>query len=299
MVKIAYLVFAYKNPKLLQRELKALSSDHSAFFVHIDRKSDLNEFDFRGLNNVFVLEDRIPVYWAEISGVQAILALIRRALQEPVAYDYMVLLSGSEYPLRSKDYIEEFFQKNKGLEFMDIVRIPNIEAGKPLAHINTIRIPSPRPLLRLFVKLLSKMGLAQRDYRNYLGSLEPYGGHTWWALTNEACQYITDFVGQHSNVMNYFENVPQPEESFLHTILGNSKFKANIRRNLVYEDWSAAGKRPEMITEMHIAVFQASKEVTVNDVFGSGEVLFARKFGDENLALLDEIDEIIKAKETA
>ncbi len=295
-MKIAYLIFAYKNPKLLQRQILALSSTDSAFFVHIDKKSNINDFSFNTESNIFIINNRVPVFWAEFSGVLAILALLSRALQGPEHYDYLVLLSGSEYPLQSMEYIQDFFQANNGAEFMDIVRIPNQEAGKPLTHINTFRMQSHRPLLRLAVRVLSKIGLIRRDYRSYLGTLEPYSGHTWWALTREACQYITTFVDEHPDIVKFFENVPQPEESFFHTILGNSKFRPQIRRNLLYEDWSFGGTHPAMITENHIAFFQTQEKVMVSDIFGSGEVLFARKYTDENLALLDSVDEMIKAK---
>lgn len=297
MIKIAYLVFAYKNPKLLDLEIKALSTPESAFFVHIDKKSNINDFTFGTGVNIFVIEDRISVHWAEFSGVEAILKLIRSALQGPERYDYFVLLSGSEYPLKSAKYIQNFFEANYGSEFMDIVRVPNIEAGKPLAHINTYRVQSHRPILRFIVRLLSRLGLIRRDYRKYLGALEPYSGHTWWALTREACEYIEAFIEEHPEVPLFFKNVPQPEESFFHTILGNSNFKSRIRRNLLFEDWSAAGSRPEIMTENHIAFFQSQEAVILNDVFGAGEVLFARKYSDENLALVDLVDKVIKSKE--
>jgi hypothetical protein len=37
-MKIAYLIFAYKNPELIKRLGETLSSEDSTFFIHIDRK---------------------------------------------------------------------------------------------------------------------------------------------------------------------------------------------------------------------------------------------------------------------
>jgi Core-2/I-Branching enzyme len=293
-MKIAYLVFAYKNPQLLRREIEALSSANSVFFVHIDKKCNLDDFSLLRGDRVFFLDNRYIVYWAEFSGVLAILALIQRALQGPEHYDYLVLLSGSEYPLRSRSYIEDFFEDNNGSQFIDMVKIPNRSAGKPLSHINAFRVQSTKPFLRLIVKALARLGCVRRDYRNQLGALEPYGGHTWWALTRDACQYICNFVDHNPRVVRFFENASQPEETFFHTILGNSEFKSRIRRNLVYEDWSAGGARPAMIGEKHIAYFEAQQRVCINDAFGSGEVLFARKYCDENLGALGRIDAMIE-----
>jgi hypothetical protein len=237
------------------------------------------------------------VYWAEFSGIQAILVLLRQALQSPKAYDYFVLLSGSEYPIRSRLYIEGFLERNRGFEFINIVKMPNEAAGKPISRLNTLRFQSIKPYRRFATRVMAKMGLAQRDYKKYLGSLEPYAGNTWWALSKDACKYIVEFVERNPRVGEFFQNVFAPEETFFHTILGNSPFRGRVRRNLVYEDWSAQGAHPEMIGDRHIQFFQASEKVEINDVYGSGELLFARKFSDDRIGLLNRIDEIIRRKD--
>jgi hypothetical protein len=144
---------------------------------------------------------------------------------------------------------------------------------------------------------LAKAGLAQRDYRKYLRGLEPYSGITWWALSRSACQYLLEFVESNPYMSEYFENVFAPEETFFHTILGNSPFMSRVRRNLVYEDWSARGAHPAMIGDRHLALFESQGAVSVNDIYGPGELLFARKLSDENLALLERIDNMIALKE--
>ena len=294
-MKIAYLVFAYKNPQLLKRVMERLSSEDCAFFIHIDQKRSMKEFSRISGDNVFFSEKRIPVYWAEFSGVQAILLLIRNVLEGPQEYDYFVLLSGSEYPLRSRSYIHTFLEENRGLEFINMAKMP--APGKPISRINTLRLPSNQPVRRFVVRALAKLGLAQRDYRKYLGNLEPYSGITWWTLTRDACQYILEFVARNQHVVDYFQNVFAPEETFFHTILGNSALRSRIRRNLLYEDWSVPGGHPAMITSQHVAFFETQEKVCVNDVYGPGELLFARKFSDDNVDLLQRIDDMIDRKE--
>jgi len=294
-MKIAYLFFAYKNPRLIERVIGRLSTDDCAFFIHIDQKSSMNEFSRIRGENVFFTEKRIPVYWAEFTGIEAILLLIRQALASAQDYKYLVLLSGSDYPLRSAGYIQSFLERNRGAEFMDILKVP--APGKPLSRINTLRPPSSKPVRQFVARALAKMGLAQRDYKKFLGSLDAYSGNTWWTLTREACQYIVDFVDENPHVGRYFQDVYAPEEAFFHTILGNSMFKSRIRRNLLYEDWSASVAHPAMINEQHIAFFQRLDQVCVNDTFGDGELLFARKFSDGDLELLRRIDVMIEEKE--
>jgi hypothetical protein len=293
-MKVAYLVLAHKNPLLLKKAIEALSSEDSGFFVHIDRKSDFGPFSQVGSNgNVVFLENRIPVYWGEFSGVEAELLLIRRALEDRQNYDYFILLGGADYPLRSPQYIRNFLQENVGSEFMNLVKVPNEEAGKPISRIKTVVVQSKQPMRRLAVRALAKLGLAQREYKEYLGNLEPYSGSTWWALTRDACQYLLEFVERNPRVSEFFQNVFAPDESFFPTILGSSQFASKTRRNLLFEDWSGQGAHPAMIEEQHVAFLERQARICVSDVYGSGEVLFARKFSDENLELLNRIDDMI------
>jgi core-2/I-Branching enzyme len=295
-MKIAYLLFAYKNPQLLERLITRLSTEDSAFFIHIDKKVCIRQFSRIRGGNVYFTEERIPVYWAEFSGIEAILLLLRQALASEQHYDYFVLLSGSDYPLRSAKYIQSFLQKNRGTEFVSLVKVP--APGKPLSRINTFRFPSTKPVRRFVTRALAKVGLVERDYRKYLGTLEAYAGNTWWALTGDACRYIVEFSERNQHVSEFFYNVFAPEEAFFHTILGNSAFKSHIRKNLLFEDWSAQGAHPEMINGHHILFFEGRDAVCTNDEFGDGEFLFARKFCDENIELLERIDEMIKRKDT-
>jgi hypothetical protein len=296
MIDIGYLAFAYKNPLVLKREIATLSSSgNCAFFVHIDRKVDIEEFSFVRGENVFFSDERLPVYWGEFSGIEAIVLLIRQALESCLQCKYLVLLSGSEYPLRTGKYISRFLKSNNGAEFISLVRVP--ASGKPISRITTIRFPSNKPTRRFASRVLARVGLCQRDYRKHLPGLEPYAGSTWWALSRDACQYILDFTKGNPQVERYFRNTFVPEESFFHTILGNSSFRPRIRRNLVYEDWGARGAHPSLISEAHVRRFREQENVWLDDMYGSGEALFARKFSDGRLDLVDLIDEMIRRKE--
>jgi hypothetical protein len=275
-----------------------LSTENSAFFVHIDRKSRIEDFSGIEGPNVFFCEPRLAVYWAEYSGVRAVMALVRQALAAPRRFDYLVLLSGSEYPLRTSRYIEEFLEKRRGQEFISLVKVPNEAAGKPLARVNTLWMPSTQPVRHLAARALGKMGY-RRDYREALPGFEPYAGNTWWTLSAEACRYAIEFAQRNPHVERFFEQTFSPEELFFHTILGNSEIALRARRNLVYEDWSRRGRHPEIIGEEHVALFEAMDEIHANDGYGPEEVLFARKFDGSRPDLLDRIDDMARRKDDA
>jgi hypothetical protein len=304
MSKVAYLVFAYKNPQLLKRAMKRLSTEHCAFFVHIDQKIDINQFSCISGDNVFFADKRVVVHWGEFSGIDAILLLIRQALGRPERYDHFVLLSGSEYPLRSGRYIHTFLKENKGLEFISLLKMPS--PGKPISRINTLRLESDKPARRLGWNVLAKVGLAERDYRQYLEGLEPYSGITWWTLSRNACEYVLRFTESNPHVERFFRDTFAPEESFIHTVLGNSPLRDRVRGNCLFEDWTwpggdprqaVRGRLPQNLTSRHVAFFEAQEKIRLDDCYGRREAFFARKFSDDKLDLVDRLDAMIMRKE--
>lgn len=295
-MKIAYLMQVHNNPLLLKRAVDALSSDGSGFFIHVDAKSDIHRFSGISGENVTFIEPRIPVYWGEFSIVRATMNLMMRALECSQGYDYFVFLQGSDYPLQSSAYIQRFFAENRGSEFLSLLRMP--ATGYSLSRLEAFRYPSTKPLLRLATRALGKIGLSRRNYRKHLVGLQAYGGDASWALSRNACEYVIKFVSQNPQVEAFFENTfSAPDEWFYHTILGNSSFLPRCRRALCYRDYVPTMDHPALLSEEHVRFFESQERVLLEDEWGSGEVLFARKFSDENLHVIDLIDEMIKRKE--
>lgn len=297
-MKIAYLLLVHSNPLLLKRTIAALSSERCAFFVHVDAKSDARAFASTGGENVFILRERLPVYWGEFSQVDATLLLLRQALAAPEGYERFVFVQGSTYPIRSGRYIQRFLAANADAEFINATRMP--APGYPLSKINTIRYPSDEPVRRTVTKALAKAGLAQRDYRQHLRGLEPYAGHACWALSRAACQHLVDASVSHPFLADYLRNTFAPDESYFHTIFGNSPFRARARKAFFYADWSTSkGDHPLMVNERHLSLFEANEKLWIEDEWGAGEMLFARKFSDARLDLVDRVDEIVRRKDFA
>jgi Core-2/I-Branching enzyme len=300
-MKIVYLIAAHHAPLHLGRLIAALSSESSTFVVHVDAKSDLGDFLHVESDNVALTRDRVSVWWGDFSQVEATLTLIRAGLDVTDPGDRLVFLSGADYPLRSAAYIERFFEQHPALEFMNLVAVPNEAAGKPLSRFTTYQ-PSPgrtapsRAVRR--VALGAGRRVHRRNYERALRGLAPYGGSTWWALSHEACELVVDFVGREPQIVDFFRHVICPDESFFQTIIGNSVFRERVRRNLTFVDWSAGGQNPSRLTESHLHRFARSGAHSVNDVYGSGELLFARKFGDADAGLVAELDRWIAADET-
>jgi hypothetical protein len=300
-MKIAYLILAHANPRHLQRLLKALRSANAGSFVHVDAKSPLADFSDALSGDVVATTQRVPVYWGDFSQIEAILVLVRAALADPRRFDRLVLLSGADYPLRSATAIESFFQQHPDAEFLNRVALPNEPLNKPLSRLTRYepRVGDPA-LKKLLIRFLRKAGIIRsRDYRLALGDLKPFAGSEWWALTRAAAEHVVAFADRERKVMAFFEHTVVPDESVIQTILGNSGFSAKIRRNLTYTDWLPGAPSPARMTATHLPLFRSGQGFPEGVSYGGGEMLFARKFGDDDEALVEAMDALIAEREAA
>ena len=285
----------------MKRLIKALSVGSARFFVHVDKKcNDKEIFNVEDQYKVTFVRERIPVYWGDYSQVEATINLMKTALLCDIQFERFVLLSGSDYPVRSAGYIERFFRNSNDMEFMNIVEMPADEYGKPISRMTTYRLrPGDGKLINGAKYILMKSGVLprKRDYKKYIGSLIPYGGSTWWALTRNAVEYVLKYIAEQPNVVNFFKNTICPDEMFFQTILGNSGFKSRMTGNLTYTDWSGGGPSPAYISDKHIELLTANLPFMADDAFGKREILFARKFADDSELLVSILDRKIKEVE--
>ena len=282
---IAYLLLAHDQPAHLRELIARLSTPNSKFYVHIDRKSRLDEFQLPTDANVHLLADRVRVFWGDYSQVEAILRLTRAALADPgFRAQRLVLLSGADYPVRRNAEIHAYFQEHAQAEFINLVPIPSVEKNKPLSLLTTYHAgnTSSRVVNRM-LQMVQRAGLLprQRDFVPVLGGLQPYGGSTWWALTPGAAAHVVDFLDTHPEYAEFFRHTVCPDESCFHTILGNSVYAAQVRPTVTYADWSRKLHRPETLTLAH------AEFLTHDPLQPEGQpCLFARKFNAQSQDLL-------------
>ncbi len=290
-MRIGYLILAHNVPNHFARLVQALSDQDAHIYVHVDQKSDILPFQAKApTERVRFLSNRIPVYWGEYSVVQAILNLMAEALNHDPRLEYLCLLSGSDYPLHNVSYIRRFFAHHRGTEFMNVLTMPNPKLGKPIERLTRYRFQPARAQ-----KLAKRLGVArlpvfERDYRKALGALQPYGGSLWWALSRAACEYILRFTTENRRIVKFYQHTLVPDEGFFQTIIGNSPFRTQVARNLTFNDWNRpVGPYPAIIDEQHMRHVLAAPAVLVDDLYGKGELLFARKFPDDSEWLVAQL----------
>src|ERR1700730_13308657 len=110
----AYLIIAHEDPRHLQCLIEALDEDWAHFYIHLDRKSNIE--DFVGIAShprVNFVQERVAVYWGGWSQVQATLNTLVAAASSSTQFSYYTLLSGSHYPIRSARDIYNYIENNR------------------------------------------------------------------------------------------------------------------------------------------------------------------------------------------
>ncbi|HEY0603901.1 MAG TPA: DUF6065 family protein [Herpetosiphonaceae bacterium] len=290
-LRIGYLILAHDRPNHFARLVHALDDQHARIYAHIDQKSDILPFQAHvPADRVRFIRNRIPVYWSEYSTAEAILNLIAEALDHDPRLEYLCLLSGADYLLQSASYIQHFLTRRRGTEFINLLPMPNPTMGKPIERLTEYLFRQDQAEKLAKRLKVSQLPVFSRDYRTYLGELQPYGGSTWWTLSRAACEYLLRFVAENPRVVKFFKHTLFPEEGLFQTIIGNSPFRMQVAHNLTYNDWTRpAPPYPAIIDEQHLRQVFAAPVVVADDAFGTGDLLFARKFPDDSQRLVAQL----------
>jgi hypothetical protein len=158
-MNLAYIISAYKYPTQLLRLIHKLKTDGATFFVHIDQKSDPEIYraireGTKQLEQVYFLE-RHKCYWGDFGHVRATIKGIQAILREKVDFDYVTLLTGQCYPLKTNQEIKTFFREHNGQSFMEYypVTFPwSKRIDRWHFQVFSKRVPFPNKLLQLPIK---------------------------------------------------------------------------------------------------------------------------------------------------
>lgn len=256
-MKIAYIMLCHKNPNQINLLIEKLSSKNADIFLHIDLKSNI-EKDIVKKNNVFILpkEKSFSVKWGGNEMILATLSLIKYVKNTRKKYDYIWLISGQDFPIVDKEKIEETLEKNKGKNFIDIVKY-NTKEYKRYKKLYEIWYPTWITKDKTYIKIIKRLymlitGGFYNTFRIFKRKktfdFEFNFGSQWWTLTSECAYYMLDYCETHPQYIDYFNNVIIPDECFFQTIFMSSKYKKTQKDNLTYVNWKDNRRSPETLT---------------------------------------------------
>ena len=302
-----YLILAHKNPLQLSRMIERLDDGASKFFIHLDAKTPIEPFAacLEGAHIRFI-EPRERCVWGDFSIVQATIRLMEAASEEQGVF---ILMSGQDYPIQSKAYINDFLERNKEFDFIEIE--PLEEKWKPkmvkdkLEHYHILHSEergnsncyAPFRHCSVFQKLrtlthLLKGRLSVKNFK-LLCSLpkriapfeRQYAGSQFWAFSERTFYAVLHYIREHKAALEgYYKYTSSPDEIYFHSVL----------MDLVAKDSTI--KLKEQITYVN---YFRKNNVFVSEDFdkltSEKGKLFARKFDtDIDIEILDELDYLNK-----
>jgi hypothetical protein len=312
MTRVVYLVCSHSNPDQVLRLVKLLrkGSGTSRVVIHHDEAvSHLDPASLVGLDGVHLLEP-MPIEWGTFSYVEMLLWCMRWALAN-LEFDWLVLLSGQDYPIQPVSQIERFLASTEYDGFVKgfAVSDPGSQDGEGFRryYYRYHRVPVPgfllprrsssegvvtkvarnlrdaQPLLsvkRAFRSSGVQLGL-RRLRTPFTEHFRCYRGSTWLTLSSKCVALLDRFVRGNPGYVRYYRRTWIPEESFIITILLNNPGLNLFRDHKRFIRFRAQGAwHPEVLTVEDLEPMLASGQH------------FARKFdarADERvLNLLDE-----------
>lgn len=279
-MRIAYIISAYKLPEQLIRLIIRLNLDSTTFFVHVDKKTALEEYKrivngTKHLANVFFLK-RHRCYWGGFGHVQATIEGINEIINRNTLFDYAFLLTGQDYPIKTNDQIQEYLRQNSGKSFMEYFSLPRDQWENG----------GMERLERWHVRFFNRHYVFPKNRnffirRKFPSGFQPFGGSSYWCLSRECITYLHKFIKDNHRFVNFFKYVDVPDELIFQTILLNSPLAGSIvNDDLRYIDWKDLNS--------------GSPAVLVKNDFNSfvnSSKLFARKFDSTvDSEVLDLVD---------
>jgi len=279
-MKLAHLILAHNEPVQLERLVKRLLHPEATIYIHLDKKTNIAPFKYlQEIESVIFIDKRIKIYWAASNMVKATLNGFKQIIASGNNYDYVNLLSGQDYPLKSQPDIHNYLSQNPGKAFMNYLLFnPDwLEAFQRTQsyHFNNWQFFGRDHFQKIVNKIFPK--------RKFPNQMIPVGRSQWFTISLECTIYLIDYWENNKSLRHFVKFTWAPDEFIFQTILYNSVHRNKmVNDDLRYIDWSAGGVSPKILT-----MDDAEKLVSCGK-------LFARKFdAKKDEAVLNFIDKSI------
>lgn len=281
-MRFAYLILAHGSYHLLKELIRALDSPNNDIYIHIDLKTgDIDTTPFVKevkFSKVCFLKKRVKVYWGHISVVEATLNLMSEAVKGD--YDYIHLLSGVDFPIKSQSYIQDFFKENYGKEFVGFSKVLDRKIRERRTVWRQMVKGKYERTPRFIFRLNSLLVTVQRKLHLHCVSPDNLKlGSEWFSITKSLAQ---ELVNQEKWILKRYKHVFVPDEMFVQTYLFEKNY---MDRVYDYENEFAGCCR-------YIDWNRGTPYVWQNEDFDelvNSQYLWARKFSESNMELIKKI----------
>lgn len=255
----AVIVLCHKDLLQVRRLVRFFDSDF-VFYIHIDRNAGISDGEieetFGNMGNVHVFR-RFRVTWGGINILRAELYLLRM-ISEREDVGYIHLLSGQDYPIKRLERIKEFFERNRGKQFIEFHQLPyDGWQNGTMWRLDRYHLYDR---FDYFTDRGRKIILKAYDWQKRLGIRRGipdtfprlYGGSNWISVTKECADYIVKGNRKIRKFYNRLKYTFASDEVFFPTVIMNSPFRdstVNDNRRLIL--WEEGSRSPETLTGRH------------------------------------------------
>jgi hypothetical protein len=296
-MKLGFILLVHRDPDQVERLIDRLDDPDSTFVVHVGRaRPDIYEPLVTRLAvrpNVSFLPRR-RIHWGGWAIASTFLDGLEALAELAPDAEYVLNLSGQDYPLKTKDAMRAHLAGQDGRSFLDHFRIPVADGAGSLdwslqrGGLDRIEFWHFHAYRR-HARFPGKFVPLSRGPRRLPAGLEPYGGQAWWVLSAAAVAYVRRFLRERPDVLRFFRFVDVPDELMFQTVLLSSPLRDSIvNDDLRYIVWKPGVSHPDLLTSADLPQLQRS-----GDFFG-------RKFDPgADPEVLDVIDrELLSARVT-
>lgn len=290
-MKHAYLIIAHNEFEVLKALVGVLDDERNDIYVHFDAKVEGLPQLSVSRSKLYFTEKRVDVRWADYSMVEAELTLFKEACSKGENYAYLHLLSGVDMPLKSQDYIHDFFDLNQGKEFIDYCLYDVDEEMRrkmqrwhlfPSDFKNQGRLSLLKRTARAFFVRAQMLA----GYKRSKGTLFKKGSQ-WVSLTQGFVEYLLE---READIKQMFTHTFCPDEVVWQTLCWDSPFRTRLYDvSLSYKghmrliDWERG--RPYVWRQ------EDWKELLASDR------LFARKFSGRHMDIVRKLSEFVTSED--
>jgi hypothetical protein len=271
------MVTSYRSPDQVLRLIGTIrrGSPDAEILIHHDQfrtKLDAVEVS-QAARGAHLVTSPAPLSWGDFSVVDMHWRCFEWAL-ERIDFDWLILLSEQDYPVRPLEDTEELLSKSDSDVFMDAYTVDasttwpqalgyyryfysySAVPGMAIAHRFPVPwAPAHRRLRQRVVNRVNRrpgrlvraetypdgmptrIGVRRRS-TPYSDSFACWVGNAWFALSRRAVAQVVSFIRAHPSYRKYYRWTIVPEESATASILLNSSDLRVVARNLHFERWS-------------------------------------------------------------
>jgi hypothetical protein len=308
-MKVVYFIQSHKNPEQicrLIRVIKESSPDSLVLISHDFSCSNLDLTSLQQFSGIELIARNKSARRGDDSVFRIYLDGINWLYEHNCNFDWVICLSGQDYPTQPIPKIEAFLATTKYdgfLKYWEVLTEQSPwsqEAGRKRFFAQYVSLPQwSKWWLRKVSRIEPFIPRLQIQWRFALIGLEAksvpfnddfkcYGGWYWNTLSRKCIDFLSNYLEENPDLWKFYQRTLAPEESLIATVLLNSN-QFNICNDcLRYLDFPSE-------------LFGYAQSLTEKDYdkIVGGNYHFARKIEPKSdNKLLDLLDELIDAKAT-